>query len=325
MPEIVTTEFRKTTENSASSAATPTLSEYMNFRQYLADFYKYKKEKTKLDRRQYGYGMFAAAANIKSPNYLKMIIEGKRNLSPEMISKFSKALGHNKEQSEEFRLLVQYSQSLDPADRNIQLKALTEYRVALQLKNGEIDPKTWAKIPNWITWVIYSLVDQENVNFSAQQIKEILKGKASVAEIEEALQLLFSSGELQRDTGTGVVKKTRQLMDAAEDIPVALVRKLQTQLMYLGLEALYQHSPTERELGTLTLSLTKAEFEELRFKLRQMRKGIHKDNSIARIKDKGERIYQLNIQLFPLTEKAVILDEKNPIIDNAAMPNDSFL
>ena len=86
--------------------------------------------------------------------------------------------------------------------------------------------------------------------------------------------------------------------------------------MYLGLESLYQDQPTEREFGTLTLSLTKSEFEEIKFKLRQMRKALHKDNSIARMKDKGERVYQLNIQLFPVTN-AVESVMKSPAMKSA--------
>ena len=88
-----------------------------------------------------------------------------------------------------------------------------------------------------------------------------------------------------------------------------LIRRLQTQLMCLGLESLFQDCPTEREFGTLTLSLTKKEFEDLRFQLRKFRKQIHKDNSIQRMQSKGERVYQLNLQLYPVTDKSQTLRE----------------
>ncbi len=80
------------------------------------------------------------------------------------------------------------------------------------------------------------------------------------------------------------------------------------QLMYLGLESLYQDQANEREFGSLTLSLTEKEFEEIRFKLRQMRKSLHKENSIARMESKGERVYQLNLQLFPVTNPSKTFD-----------------
>ena len=108
------------------------------------------------------------------------------------------------------------------------------------------------------------------------------------------------SGELQKDSATGVISKGKP-SEAPEEIPSALIRQLQMQLMYLGLESLYQDAPTEREFGSLTLSLTQTEFEELKFKLRQMRKSLHKENNIARMNGKGERVYQLNLQLFPVS------------------------
>ena len=128
----------------------------------------------------------------------------------------------------------------------------------------------------------------------------MLRGKASESEISEALDNLIKSGELVRDPVTQAISKGKRA-DAPDEIPSALVRKLQMQLMYLGLESLYQDSATEREFGALTLSLTEKEFEEIKFKLRQLRKSLHKDNSIARMAQKGERVYQLNLQLFPVS------------------------
>ncbi len=279
----------------------PVLSEYMDYRKFLGDFYSYKRHLSKKDLRPYNYAMFSAAADIKSPNYLKMIIEGRRNLSEEMILKFARAMGFNKEQSDEFRLMALFDQSTDPAARNFFLKELSDFRVQQQLRNGQIDKKIWQKIPNWITWVLYAMLDQENVDFQPAKLRELLRSKASESEIEEALKNLINSGEVVQDETTGKLRKSRNLIDSPDEVPVALVRKLQSQLMYLGLESLFQDSPQEREFGSLTMSLTRPEFEELRFKLRQMRKQLHKDNSIKRMSNPGERVYQLNLQLFPVT------------------------
>lgn len=291
----------------AAAAKTPDLSEYLDYRQYLRDFYDYKRRMTANDIRPFNYQMFSAAANIKSPNYLKMIIEGQRNLSEDMVGKFAKALGFNKDSAEELRLLVLYNQTADPADRNIHLKKLSEQRVRIKLKAGEIDKKTWEKVPNWIAWVIYAMVDMEGVEFDVPTLKALFRGKASEDEIELALNGLLGSGELLRDFTTGKVRRANSLIEQPSEVPVALVRKLQAQLMYLGLESLYQDAPTDREFGTLTMSMTKSEFDDLKFKLRQMRKVINKDNNIARTHTKGERVYQLNLQLYPITTDSSVL------------------
>lgn len=286
--------------NSISSEITTRLSDYMDYRLFLADFYLAKKNSTKASVRPYSYAIFSAAADIKSPNYLKMIIEGKRNLSLDMIARFAKACAFNKAQTEEFKLLVLFNQAEDPADRNYGLKQLSEYRVEQKLKHGEFDRKVFEKVPNWIGWIIYALIDQQGVTFETSQLRDLLRGKAAESEITEALENLIKSGELARDPETQVIKKVKR-EEAPDEIPSALVRKLQMQLMYLGLESLYQDAASEREFGSLTLALTSKEFEEIKFKLRHLRKSLHKDNSIARMTSKGDRVYQLNLQLFPVS------------------------
>jgi uncharacterized protein (TIGR02147 family) len=279
----------------------PDLNKYLDYRLYLADFYAFKKQQTQNSLRPYHYGIFAAAANIKSPQYLKLIIEGKRNLSVDMIHKFANALHLNKSHTEEFRLMVLWTQETDPSIRNQHLRDLNEFRVNQSLEQGVIDLQTFKKIPNWIGWIIYAMLDQEGVTFQIEELKILLRQKASENEITDAIDRLVNIGQIVKDEQTGTLKKGRVLVENPEDIPVPLIKKLQTQLMYLGLESLYQDEPTEREFGTLTLCLTKQEFEDLRFQLRKMRKQIHKDTTIKRMSKKGERIYQLNLQLFPVT------------------------
>lgn len=282
----------------------PQVGDYLNYRDFLRAFYLYKREITKGHLRRYNYSYFSAAANIRSPNYLRLVIEGQRNLSEEMAYRFARAMQLNKESTDEFVLLVLYNQETDPSLRNQYLKNLSDFRLQKSLKQGTIDKKTHERIPTWIGWILFALLDQDGAQFNISQLKQLLRNKASETEIQNALNKLLESGQMVADADTGEIKKGKSLIDNPEDIPVALIRRLQTQLMCLGLESLFQDCPTEREFGTLTLSLTKKEFEDLRFQLRKFRKQIHKDNSIQRLQNKGERVYQLNLQLYPVTDKS---------------------
>ncbi|HPI41109.1 MAG TPA: TIGR02147 family protein [Pseudobdellovibrionaceae bacterium] len=286
------------------SFTAPDLSNYLNFRQYLGDFYKYKLSETQKLRRPYSYSTFSAAANIRSPNYLKLIIDGKRNLSLDMCDHFSKALGHSKTQGEEFKLLVEFNQESDPVMRNVFLKQLNEIRVQRQIDSGAMNSEIWKNLPSWISWVLYALTDQKGVEFDVEKLKLVLKNKANEHDIRQAMEGLLTIGQLVKDPETGKILKAQAILDSLEEIPVALVRKLQAELVYLGLESLYQDSPLEREFGSLTLCMTKKEFDDLKFKLRHFRKALNKDNNISRLENKGERVYQLNIQLFPITDKS---------------------
>ena len=279
----------------------PKLSVFTDYRLFLKAFYKFKRAQSKNSLRPYSYATFAAAADIKSPNYLRLVIDGQRNITSEMARKFARASALNKDETEEFIALVEFTQAQEPIERNRYLKVLADIRVQQQLKRGEINADTWEKVPSWVTWVLYSMADQKDTSFEINDLFLTMRGKARPEEISRSLKRLIEAGELVQDAETGEVRRGRELMSGSENIPIALVRKLQSELIYLGLESLFQDVPQDREFGTQTLSLTESEFEQLKFELRQFRKRWTKDTSVNRMKAKGDRVFQMNIQLFPVT------------------------
>lgn len=289
--------------------APPPLSSFMDYRLYLHAFFLFRREQTKSSLRPYSWSNFSAAADLRSPNYLKMVIEGQRNLSLKMTERFAKVIGLQKMEAEEFTTLVLYNQATQPAERNAFLKSLNEIRLAKKMRSGEIRAEEWAKWPDWIGWVLYALCDQEGISPNPLEIKKILRDKVSLEDLRRSIRQLLDLGLITVNLKTGLWEKAKSLVDGADEIPVVLVRKLQSELMDLGLESLYRDPAEEREFGSLTMALTSEEFDELRFQLRKMRKQINKDQSIRRMNSKGQRVYQLNLQLFPVTDPIVLSQE----------------
>ena len=288
----------------AAAKAGPQIGDYTDFRLYLKDVYDFRRSTESTGLRAYSYSTFSAAADIKSPNYLKLIIEGRRNLSDDMITRFARALRFSKIECEEFRALVRYGQSTEPMERNQFLRELADLRARRAFESGAINQKSWDKVPGWIGWVIYAMSEQKNVTFDTENVQRLFRANAAPDEVREALRKLFASGELAANLETGEVTKNRDLIDSPQDLPVELIRKLQSELIYLGIESLFRDSPKDREFGAMTVAMTDEEFQAVRFELRQLRKRLQKDITVKRKATKGDRVYQMNVQLFPLTEKA---------------------
>lgn len=287
-----------------SNIKIPVLATYTDYRQYLKDMYDYRRAIEGSTLRPYSYSHFSAAADIKSPNYLKLIIEGRRNLSEDMMVRFARALRLSKSELEEFKALVRYGQAVDPMERNKFLRELSELRAKRDLQDGLIDQASWEKVPSWIGWVLYAMADQQNVQFNPADLHKLFRAKASVEEIRHSLAKLIEAGKFKKSPETGAIEKGNATGEAGQEIPVNLIRKLQAELIYLGIESLFRDSPKDREFGSVTLAMTPDEFEHVKFELRQLRKRINKDIGVKRLSTKGDRVYQLNIQLFPVTEKS---------------------
>ena len=279
----------------------PVLSTYVDFRDYLKDYFEYRKKQTEGQLRPYSYSDFSAAADIKSPHYLKMIISGDRNLSADMCKKFGRALKLDKQEQLEFDTLVFYGQEKEPLQRNQFLKQLSEIRAQNALKDGQFDQETWDKVPGWLSWVLYAMIDQENATFTPADLKRALRPQVSEKQIAEALEKLLSSGDIE--IVGGYARKKNKMISNADKIPPALIRKLQSELIYLGLESLYKDDPSDREISGFTMAMTDEEYQWVRKELRTIRKELQTKLMMAREKKQGTKVYQVNIQLFPLTNE----------------------
>ena len=112
------------------------------------------------------------------------------------------------------------------------------------------------------------------------------------------------------------------MISNADKIPTALVRKLQSELIYLGLESLFRDEPTDREISGFTLAMTEDEFQMVRHELRKVRKDLQSKLMMEREKKPGERVYQVNVQLFPLTEPSSSSLEKKDSVSPSTRDKD---
>src|SRR5690348_8332036 len=100
------------------------LFEYDNYREFLKDTYLSKKENKK-----FSFRVFSRMAGFKAGNYLKLVMDGERNLTIESIEKFSMALKFNKEESKFFKNLVLFNQASSVDEKNKYAEQLLYSRV----------------------------------------------------------------------------------------------------------------------------------------------------------------------------------------------------
>ena len=284
------------------SSELPSLSFYTDYRKYLLDFYNYKQKQTAHMLRPYSYSDFSAAADIKSPSYLKLIINGQRNLSAKTIEKFSKALGHNRQEKNEFLALVNYNQAKEPLERNRGLRALSEIRIEKKMSQGELKSEEMDRLPSWVYWAIHSMTGLENPSLKADDLHEKLKQRATKQQIESSLKLLMENGDIMPSADGKTFSKNKKAISGMQSIPAEVIKKIQSELIYLGMESLLNDAPESREFGAFTIAMTEKEFNDTKFEIRQFRKKLYSKLLESREDSAGDKIYQMNFQLFELSK-----------------------
>ena len=108
------------TENEREANMKPIL-EYLNYRRYMHDFYEERKKSSAFSWRE-----FAKLAGFVSPTYLKLVCDGKTNLSKPGIQKVAKAMGLEGFERTFFEHLVQLDHAKSDAEKKAVLAKILQ-------------------------------------------------------------------------------------------------------------------------------------------------------------------------------------------------------
>lgn len=266
---------------------------YIDYRKYLADFYQEKKQTT----RHFSYRYFALRAEIKSPVFLKQVIDGERNLTREMIDKFIPALNLNKKESIYFKNLVLFNQAKNASEKQ------ESYSIMLSMMNcipeRQLSKNHCDYFNKWYNSVIRELVCLYDFKDDFELIASSLIPRITAIEVKKAVQLLLRLKLIVKQTdGT---YRQRDVAIISNDDMVALARRsFNSEMLLLAQNANQTLPQTERNVSGITMGLSKACYEVLLQEIAAFKERV---KTIVYHDEKSERVYQLGIQLFPLSEK----------------------
>ena len=266
---------------------------YLNYREYLNDFFDEKKKQSRF----FSHRSFMQAAGLTSPSHLKMIIDGKRNLTNKSIPKYLKALKFKSTKEETyFSLLVQYNQCQNHNDKILFLEKL----LALKDKKNltPLVAKQFNFLSKWHYVCIYVLTDMKDFNPEPSWIALRLRKKVSQTQIEKAITDLLALGLIERDGKKGY-KQCSGALSTAEDIKDIAIHSYHKSMIELAARSLTLDKLETREFNGVTIPIPKEKLTLIKDKIRAFRKEI---NELASSYENPDEVYQLNIQFFPLTE-----------------------
>src|SRR5262245_11537732 len=97
---------------------------FLDYRAFLREFYRRRKHDSAL----FSFRVFARRAGLQSPNHLKRVMEGERNLSDDGAARYSVALGLEGDAASYFCELVRFNQAKLSNERSAAYRRLTQYR-----------------------------------------------------------------------------------------------------------------------------------------------------------------------------------------------------
>lgn len=291
-----THELRSRMRSVVGESTVPSIYGYTNYRDYLAAFYQARKT----SRRGYSYRQFSQQAGFSSPNFLKLVIEGKRNLSPQSVEQFIEALGLSAAMAAYFRCLVSLNQAIDDEEKHELFQKLT--RLTPPTRRYELEADAVEYIQHWIYPVLREMVSAGEFRDEPHWIERRLNGRIDLREITHALNFLRSRNFIAKDDqGRWQVKD--DVVISSDEVRSLAVRSYHRRALEQAITMLEDLPMNQREFGALIFHLPEEDLGELKQKIKDIRKDLHQW-AMEKAKNKADSVViQLNMQMFPQSKK----------------------
>lgn len=265
------------------------VSAFLDHRLYLDAVEKELREKGLFSHRQ-----FNRDCGFSSPNFLQLVIQGKRNLSDDGARQVCETLRLSKTETRLFLKMRRANLERDPARRTALLQDLL--REPSLIERHHLTQTQLSYYVNWFNVPIRELL-QAHPRLTPADIAAALIPRISIEEAEDSLRLLTELGLLE-STSQGWRVLHNQLASGNEVLHHA-VRCFHQSMIQLASESIDRFRSREREIAALTMRLTDEEFLLLKEKIREFKK----ETLALESKTAGSRVYQFNFQLFPVTRE----------------------
>ena len=267
--------------------------EYLDYRQYLRDYYEEKKQTTPA----FSMRMLAKQIGIRSPSFFKMVIDNQRSLSDAVIEKFTTALKLKSKEAQYFESLVLFNQSKTDKQRELHLSRMIKLRP--QIKSADLSKEQYEYFRFRYFVIIREMVALPHFQEDYEWIASSLTPSIRPHEAQHAIQSLIKIGLLKRDKDGKLMQQDASIATLPEVFSIELFN-LHREWVKLAQERFPVVPPENRDYSAMTVPVPKSKVKNIKKMIADFR-----DEILAYLNtgdQEFEEVYQINMQMFPVTE-----------------------
>ncbi|HXK20518.1 MAG TPA: TIGR02147 family protein [Polyangiaceae bacterium] len=272
--------------------STPAVFDYLDYRAFLRDYYAEKKRK-----RGFSFRAFSKKAGLGSPNYLKLVMDGQRNLTEPMAERFAQALGLSGEAAEYFVEVVRFTQAKSSrarSDHYARLNGFQRSRTTRPLAAAEA-----AYHSTWYLPAVRELAARPDFKANPDWIAATLWPAISSADAAHALALLLELKLLVKQ-GRRIVQGEAVVSTGPEARSVNIASYHRTMLARAA-DAIDEIPAPLRDISSITMCLSPDGLATLKERIQRFRRELL---DLATLEASPQQVVQVNFQLFPLSRVA---------------------
>lgn len=263
---------------------------YMEYRDFLRDYYtEMKKECPFYSLRYMGNKVTV------DPSHLVKIFQRQRHIGTAHIEVFIKHCSMSAGDAEYFENLVHFNKAKSDRDSKLYFERL----LALRGVNAHsLEKYQYEYYTKWYHSAILTLLDYYPFTSDYAELGAVLSPAITETQARRSVALLKKIGLIVK-RADGTWHLTNKIITTGEHYRSIAVKSFQEETMKLAIESLERHAPEKRNISTVTITIAEKNLETFNEVVRNFRETLLK---LARDEATPDKVYQLNVQLFPLTK-----------------------
>lgn len=249
------------------SKAYPEIARYTSYRAFLRDFFEYKKSL----RAGFSYRQFATLVGLKSPNYLQLVIQEKRNLTETTGRRLAEALKLSKNEVQYFEAMIRLENAETEEGR---IKGQKQLHASLKkMLTRFVERDAQEILQKWYHLLVRETINLRDFEPSGTYISKRLQGIISPDEAEQSLSFLLKSGYVvEKNSG---YEQAEPVLDTGVDIfNHSFMQEYHAQTLKAWARNIDKLGYEHQELGVLNIPIPKEKLSELQEKIRQFQDEV---------------------------------------------------
>lgn len=272
-----------------------TIYTYIDYRKFLKDYYFLKKGSI----RKFSYRSFSEKAGFSSPNFIKLVIDGKKNLGKESIPKLCKAMELKKKETEYFSYLVFFNQAKTAIDKNYYFGLLSSIRTPKNVQ--KLDFKNCEYFNNWYTAIVRELISGKDVtSIDYTTIAQMVQPEILPSQVKKSIELLKELKLVTIKNGTYV--QSSPLLETEWEIQSLAIRNYHKKMIELAGNSVEDIPIDKRNISGITSKISKKGYAKIKNRVAEFREELMQ---IISEDEEVDRVYQINFQIFPVSKKGL--------------------
>jgi uncharacterized protein (TIGR02147 family) len=263
--------------------------DYLEYRDFLKDFY----DENKNGNPYFSLRYIGNKVSIDASHLVKIFQKQRHigNKSIEVFIKFCKLSGI---EAEYFATLVHFNKSKSDRDSRIYYEKLLTLK---GVKAHSLEKSQYEYYSKWYYSAILTLLDFYPFRGDFKMLAAKLSPPITEGKAKKAITLLKKLRLIKRKSG-GSYYLTNKLVTSGDQCRSIAVKAFQEETIRLAGESLYRHSREKRNISTVTITIAENKLDEINSMIKEFRETLMK---FAHEEKNPDRVYQLNVQLYPLT------------------------